>query len=618
MMTLFATLAGLSAVLVSAFLFAALGRFLLDKARFPIENRVDRWLASIAIGVVSFELLVSLGELVPDVRAGVLCAGVIAGALAFFSISPLLRDTREIIRRIMDFTALERWLALALGSVLFLEGFAAMAPLTGSDALHYHFVAPLLILRDGFHPNWFLSHSFFTGLSHQLILAGLAAGSEKLALGWLFLGGAVTSLATAHLTRQWASAFWPWLAALAFLLTPVAFWQITTAGAPDIWMAFFVTMGVLSVVRARGNPCFSATVLAGVMAGAVAGAKYTGLFLAACLFAAFIWELRSMHRAVIFFASATVTGGWPYLRNWVWSGDPVFPFLMRHLEPARVNTYALASYLADTGASTPRTPWQIVRFPLFAAVDHIHLGFWQFLGPLILCLAPLTFLEVRNTPLWRVALIVWLGGTVGIGLTSGMMRFLLPLLPIALAASMGGVAQFRVRPRAVRITALLSIVSFLFFGLGGLALYDRNSWAVSAGLISREEYLRERAPDYARSEFVNHYLPGNESEGRALIFFRHVYYLRAPFVYGNPDASWAMNPSELQTDAVWRSLFHSQRIRWVVRTPEYPEPLSAELERLESENILVPCAAGKVEESAGNRIGGIRELQSITILCVRQ
>jgi len=171
--------------------------------------------------------------------------------------------------------------------------------------------------------------------------------------------------------------------------------------------------------------------------------------------------------------------------------------------------------------------------------------------------------------------------------------------------------------RAVRVTAIVSVAGFLLFGLGGLVLYERNSWAVSAGLISREKYLREHAPDYARSEFVNDYLSGRESEGRALIFFRHVYYLRVPFAYAHPDASWAMNPEMLQTDDAWRSLFRNQHIRWVVRAPDYPESLSIALKRLESENILVQCATGTVEDWAGNRIGGTRQLQSITILSVR-
>ena len=532
---------------------------------------------------------------------------------------PQVRDSATILRDLWRLAGVERWLAFCLGSVLFLEVFAAMAPLTGSDALHYHFSVPLIILRDGFHANWFLAESFLTGLSHQLILAGLAIGNERLALGWIYLGGAVAALSAAHLARQWVSGVWPWLAALAFLLTPVAFWQITTAGAPDVWMACFLTLGVLAVVRAKENPCLTTTVLAGVMAGAAAGAKYTGLLLAASLFAAFIWEVRSLRLSLVFFASAAITGFSPYLRNWLWSGDLVFPFLMRYLAPDRVNAYALAGILAATGASGSRGFWRIIGFPLFATVDPADLGFWQFLGPLVFCLAPLTVLAVRRTPLWRVVLIVWLAGAMGIGLTSGMARFLLPLLPMALASSMAGAARLQGPPwRAVRVTAMASIVGFLFFGLGGLALYARNAWAVSAGLVSREAYLQEHAPDYADAEFVNQYLSGQGADGRALIFFRHVYYLRVPYMAdGDPGASWAMDPAELQTDDAWRALFGTQRIRWVVRAPDYPEALSVALKRLESEHVLVPCASGEVEDWRGNRIGGARQLQPIMILCVR-
>jgi hypothetical protein len=612
------SLAGFSSVLLSGFLFAAFGRFLLDRARLTIENRAERLLASTALGVAALDILVSLGELAPNVRAGVTSAMAFAAALGLFAISAVFRDTRAIIRKIATLRGLERWLALSLGVILFLEGFAAMAPLTGSDALHYHFPVPWLILQEGFHANWFLSHSFFTGLSHQLILAGLSAGSEKLALGWIYLGGAVASLAGMHLARQWVTGIWPWLTALAFLLIPVTFWQITTAGAPDIWMACFVTLGVLFIVRAKQSAQVSATVFAGVMAGAVAGTKYTGLLIAACLFLAFIWEMRRFHYSVIYLASATITGIGSYLRNWVWSGDPLFPFLMRHLEPSRVNAYALAGYLADTGASTPRSLSQIIEFPLLAETGLARLDFSELLGPLVLCFAPLTVLAVRKTPIWRAVLIVWLGAAVGIGLTSGMIRFVLPLLPIALAASMVGVAQLDLSSwRVARFIAKLSIVGFLLFGLGGLALYDRNSWAVSVGLIPRDKYLREHAPDYARAEFVNNYLSGKESEGRALVFFRHLYYLRVPYAYGHPEASWAVNPDELLTDDSWRLFLRTEHIRWVVRAPDYPQPLSTALKRLESENILVPCATGEVEDFLGNRIGGARKVEPITILSVQ-
>jgi hypothetical protein len=113
-MTLLASFLGLCGVLLSGFLFAGLGRFLLDRARLSIENHVGRWLASIAVGVVSLEFLVSVGELAPNARTGVLSALALLVALSLLSISAISRDTREIIREIARLTGLERWLARGL------------------------------------------------------------------------------------------------------------------------------------------------------------------------------------------------------------------------------------------------------------------------------------------------------------------------------------------------------------------------------------------------------------------------------------------------------------------------------------------------------------------------
>ena len=116
-MTLLASLAALCGVLFSAFLFAGSGRFLLDRARLSIENRVERCLASIAVGIVFFELLISLGELTPHVRAGVLSALTLAVFLGLPSIPAVSRDAREIVRKITRLNRLERWLALGLGGI---------------------------------------------------------------------------------------------------------------------------------------------------------------------------------------------------------------------------------------------------------------------------------------------------------------------------------------------------------------------------------------------------------------------------------------------------------------------------------------------------------------------
>ena len=616
-MALLATLGGMCAVAVSAALFASLGSLILENAKLQFKGRAERLLVFLGVGVIAFNLIVSLGELLPKTRLGVCGSIAIAGVLGLVRLRRVLEDLQVVALGVLALAVVERWIALATIVVLFLEGFAAMAPLTGSDALHYHFAVPAVVLREGFRPDWFLTNSFLTGLFHQLILAGLALGSEKLALGWIFLGGAAAAIAAGHLARQWSRESCSFLTPILFLLTPVTFWQVTTAGAPDIWMAFLVLVGLFAIQCAKENPALPAVAVAGAIAGGVAGVKYTGLILAACLFAAFIVEVRRSRASMIFLLTALATGIWPYLRNWLWTSDPVFPFMIRHIAPERVNPTALAGMLASTGASAAHGLWQIVSFPFFAAVDRAHLGYWQLLGPLVLCFAPLILLVPRRMPLWSAAAIVWIGGTLGIGLGSGMARYALPLLPIALAAVMAGVSQLSVRRwRAVYFVAELSIAGSLLLGVGGLALYERSSWAVSAGLITRENYLRLKSPDYPKSEFLNYQLEGKSNTERILVFFGHLYYLRVPYLFGDPAESWPMDPDKLRSDEAWRLLFSRNHIRWVARGEDYPPLLREPLKRLETENVLVPLVSESIEDWSGNRIGGVRKTERITILSV--
>jgi hypothetical protein len=509
-MALIASFAALIGAAVFCFLMGAFGQRVLRWSRIDLENVTEQILAAIAIGAIAFEAALAIIEPLGNLNFGVvlvLLAIAVAGISEYRFI--LRSATAQLKSLISGGSRSDRLLLAILALLLLFEGLASVAPLTGSDALHYHFASPLLVLRNGFHPEFFLAHSFLTGQGHLLILAGLVAGTDKLALAMLYLGGVLAAAATACLARKWVSRAWALLAALAFLLTPVVFWQITAAGAPDLWMAFFAAVGVLVIARVGSNSQLAMAAFAGVLAGAVAGTKYTGCIVAASMLAAFIWEARSLRRMAVFFAGALAAGIWPYARNLMWTGDPVFPFALRWLSSGRLNTYALTSMLADTGASGHASFWQLVRFPLLASVDAEHLGFWQFFGPLCLLFAPLIVMAVRNTPLWRAVLIVWIASTIGIGASSGMSRFLLPVLPIALAAAFAGAAAASTAEwKFTRGIMAVSILGFLLLGAGGFAVYARPALFAAVGLTSREDYLQQRAPDYALCEFVNRTLAG--------------------------------------------------------------------------------------------------------------
>ena len=618
-MTLLSSLAAAVILILSGFLLAGAGKGALALLRISFDGALDSLLFSLTLGAIALELVVSLGELVPNVRYGVLVATAAIALLGVAATASVLRDLRVLWQNFLGLKKFEHALAVALFVVLALEGLASLAPITGSDALHYHFTAQAYYLQYGFHANWSLLPGFFCGLGHQLILVGLAFRSDKLAAGLLSMGGIAGALAILRLTRQFIDGSWPYAAALAFALTPVPFWQITAAGAPDIWMCALLPLAVLSVLLAARTQTRRACALAGILAGACAGTKYTGITMAGALLLALAVEIRSAQKCFVFFGSAVAVGSAPYLRNLTWTGDPVFPFLFARRHVVTGNLNALAALLKDTGASNQHGFSRMIRFPLFAITDY---GFatWQFFGPLVLALAPVALLSLRKTPLWRTVLTVWLIVSFSVGKTSGTPRFLMPILPLALAASIGGVALLtREHFRALRFVTVATLAAFCAAGFAALLVYAAPAWSVVIGRVSPSEYLRVHAQDFERCQFVNtqiEQLAGKDRSARALIFFRHLYYVRIPFVDGDPDTNWEMYPRALQTKEAWLDLFRRNRIQWIVRAPNYPLEFAEQLTRLQNEGVLKPCASGTVQNIFGYRMNGQLVEEPITILCV--
>src|SRR5262249_32753132 len=325
-------LAGSCVTLLAVGLFAlivtAVGHRLLRIARLEFPSDAEHLLCSAAVGVIFVQVFLFGAQIGRHIHFAVWVVLALTFAFGLPEMVTTLARGYGLVWRATRAPRMEKATIGAIAAVLLVEGLAAMAPPTGSDALHYHFTVPLLTLRSGLHPDFFLSHSFFTGESHLLILAGLAAGSERLSTGFLFLGGVLAAGASACLAHRWMSRQAAWLVALIFLLTPLVIWQISTAGTPDLWMSFFATTGVVVISRHKEMPGRAHALAAGVLAGGVAGAKYTGWLVAASMAIALLWEARSAATSMAFGCAALAAGIWPYARNLVWSGDPVFPFLL--------------------------------------------------------------------------------------------------------------------------------------------------------------------------------------------------------------------------------------------------------------------------------------------------
>ena len=498
---------------------------------------------------------------------------------------------------------------------LMVDALMAMAPLTGSDAMHYHFTAPMVWAGKAMGPIFWLSYSFLTGQGHLLIALGMALGSDRISLGLIFLGGILTAGSLFLLTRKLTSSEqWAWIATLAFLLTPMVYWQMSTSGSPDIWMAFYTTLVVLTAARGIQSGGRNWWYAAGIFGGVVAGSKYTGWVVPVALVLICFLSLRSLRLSALCGLWTLPTGILPLVRNAYWTGDPFFPFLTHWLAPTKVNTFALSVMVANTRSSGfNRSIFGTAAYPLGLVLNGDAYGFGHYFGPLVLAFAPLLFLflSVHKGFLARIAAGMWAMVLLSNALLSQEARFLLPVFPIALALAVCGMADsFRGR-WMVRVGCQGTLLLFFAFGLASEMMYARDFIPATLGLERQEAFLDRMAQDYPLAAFINRAVVGKD---HVLVFFRHLYYLRVPFIEGLPDQSWLMDPQRIAEPQQLLDLLHRENIRWVVKSPDYPEALASVFQALEDQGRLRRVSSTQVSTFAYFRIYGQRVPLQVTIM----
>jgi hypothetical protein len=619
-MAILNTIGWLAATALLGLLAIAFGARALKWIGVNVPGALERALLSAGISFAFLQLAVL--ALLAEGRLGRGALGILFGAMTISAGSEwkIVPELFAAARKFLSDAGKSRFKAAlisAMAVVLTLEAFIAMAPVTGSDALHYHFTAPWLWLQHGFAPLYGIVSSFGVGQAHMLIALGLALGSDHFSMGIIFLGGVFSAAALYVLARNWMSVERSLLVTLVLLLSPISFWQMTVAGSPDIWIMFYTMLAVLAAARVIALRSARWAALAGFLAGAAAGAKYPMWIIPITLGVVFLFECRSFWLAAVSSLAAFVAGLEPLIRNAIWTGNPFFPYASNVFAPQKMNPYTLMATLMDTHRSSEHpgfSGW--LQYPFRVVLNGESYGVGHYFGPTILAFAPLLWIAYRRGPLFRVAAWVWAAMFLSNMATSQMGRFLLPVFGIALAIVFAGVeTASRMGRPFIRATCNASIVIFLLLGVGAFVAYGRDFLPVSLGLESREHFLNREAPNYQETSLANHQLTGKPDP--AVIFFKHLYYLRINYVVGDPDSNWDLYPEQYATPEAMLEWLRQNNVRWVVRPGEYPDRMAGALEGLESEGILQPVAAADVENFSGWRIQGEKIHEAISILEVR-
>lgn len=230
-----------------------------------------------------------------------------------------------------------RWEALGLGLflVFFIGPFIwAVAPTIRYDALSYHLAAPVIYVKE--HGIRQILESGTTTWIHyaemlytfaMLLVGQPLPGMIHLLMGILTAG--FSYLLGSRLLSKRVGI----LSALLFFSTPLVGFESSTAYI-DFFVALFCTAMFFSALLWWKLDSIGCLLLSGVFAGFAIGIKLTSTpAVLACfmlLFMGFISRTRSFKTFLLYillFGIPTIALSVPWMvRDWLWMGDPLFPF----------------------------------------------------------------------------------------------------------------------------------------------------------------------------------------------------------------------------------------------------------------------------------------------------
>ena len=432
------------------------------------------------------------------------------------------RETRDRVRRALAGGKIGRdflpWIPAA--AVCLLAAALSVYPPTGFDATAYHL--PFARAFAQAHRLVVLPARRFpvfpqlgeSGFSAMMLLSDDAGAQEAELLAFLAALAALAGWARRKggpAAGAWAAAAWAGCPAVA-LFAATAY--------VDLGFALFFVLAMLAWERWIDGTGWRWAALSGIFAGFAAGTKYHGLFVVALLGAmtigACILRRRGIAPAGAFAGAAFAAGAPWYVRNFLLTGNPVFPFFSRVFG---ASPYSLAidavtpggTAASDASLTFARAAREWLGAPLRVARSFSGIPGMSGQAPLSPFLILLAFgaavAALRNASIRRIVLFA---AAYAVACGGAEVRCLIPsaaLIALAGAAAAAGFAGARAARSAVLRAAVAAILALPGAGWAAHRLGRLGPIPVRPG--ERNAFLRRQFAPYPALEYLN------RSRGRA-------------------------------------------------------------------------------------------------------
>jgi len=409
---------------------------------------------------------------------------------------------------------LQKALIVVAGIIFLAALLQTLTPPQDYDGLMYHLQGPNLFLKASeirlLPEPWPVNMPMTI---EMLFTYGLAYGSDTFARLVNFGYGILLVLSAYLFARRFFGISTGRIAVLLMAGIPVFSLWITYASSDTGWSLYaFMGLYLLSLYRAKGQTQF--LILSGLTSGLALGSKYLALPWVFTLGLLVLWDerkkLKKLLRAGALFAlPALVTGSPWYIKNWLWTGNPVYPFYFGGPGWDAIRQDLLMNYLGSFG--TGRSLLDYLLIPINLYVQHAKFALVAYEMPNILFLLALLFpLYQKDETARRIGaasalfLFFW---AFGVQHT----RYLLPIFPglsILTALVLPQIIE-RPFPKPHRsILFGLLIVPMLFTLLYQALLFETNQpYKIILGVESKTTFLSRTVNDFTATRFVREHSP---------------------------------------------------------------------------------------------------------------
>jgi len=407
----------------------------------------------------------------------------------------------------------------------------ALLPPTDWDGLLYHLTAPKLFIEQHRIVSGIDSHPFYYPFliemifSYSILLRGGDIVAKLLHFSYGILLTALVYLTTTHHLKRPAG----WSAILIFLSMPLIS-TLATWAYNDLALAFYQLAILYTFIKSETSPQRQGwLILTGCMAGFALGIKYTSFISPLLIGVILLYRLSraisyASLRSLAHFCLPAVAIGSPwYIKNYFFTGNPVYPFIFGGLFWDEFRNI----WYQQAGTGIGADIITLLNLPFLVTLGIRDVNYYDGrIGPLILLFLPLLLLYAllgyrRQEQPSGMAILILFAFAHTVFWTLGIMgtkhlwqaRLLLPALA-TLAPVIGWIWQDLAHLNQPRF----SLQRFLNLLIGFVLVMNLTQLALQVialrplpyltGLESRQEYLsRQLGAHYLAMEKLNQIVP---------------------------------------------------------------------------------------------------------------